>query len=246
METPSLPEHISKAGVKTRFDWYLMRKDEQINTAVQEYYFSRRMAYIEDRLNFDISLNEKLDILHEKNIIENKYFSYQIKTGIFKKMPSIEFLILNQKFSIFAYRHWWEKNSEKYNDIINDLAKVGYVRTEIYRKRLFNFNDVVILSIKLNAKKKTKTKSENRKRLHKYLKMMYPGNDYRCVFCGIALTKNTATLEHIHPNSHGGGWTIPNITISCDCCNNNRGTEDFYTYLARCRGTYPNVEKIAV
>lgn len=56
-----------------------------------------------------------------------------------------------------------------------------------------------------------------------------------CCFCGIPLTLETATLEHIIPISLGGTDGYHNLTISCQECNSDRGTIYFLDYyLFKC------------
>lgn len=52
----------------------------------------------------------------------------------------------------------------------------------------------------------------------------------RCVFCRSILSFGTATLEHKIPLSHGGGWDLSNLALSCYDCNQERGNLDFETF----------------
>jgi len=46
---------------------------------------------------------------------------------------------------------------------------------------------------------------------------------YTCQYCGIVLTKQQCTLDHVLPVSHGGKSTFENSTTSCGPCNANKG-----------------------
>ena len=56
-----------------------------------------------------------------------------------------------------------------------------------------------------------------------------------CCFCRRVLTPGIATLEHVVALSAGGGWELPNLRLSCEPCNSERGSEDFAAYRARVR-----------
>ena len=58
----------------------------------------------------------------------------------------------------------------------------------------------------------------------------------RCIYCGRKFTKTRkATFDHIQPVSAGGVTTALNGVAACYSCNNERGTEDYKTFLARKR-----------
>lgn len=48
-------------------------------------------------------------------------------------------------------------------------------------------------------------------------------DNYTCQYCGDAVNKKTATLDHILPTSHGGTSTWENTTTACGPCNANKG-----------------------
>lgn len=43
-----------------------------------------------------------------------------------------------------------------------------------------------------------------------------------CQYCGVSVTKNSATLDHVIPTSHGGRHTWDNCTTSCGPCNSKK------------------------
>lgn len=57
----------------------------------------------------------------------------------------------------------------------------------------------------------------------------------KCCFCHRPLTMATATLEHIVPLEAGVNWHITNLRISCDQCNQERGTQDFGQFREKVR-----------
>lgn len=44
--------------------------------------------------------------------------------------------------------------------------------------------------------------------------------------------KHSATVEHVTPQTFGGTDDPENLVASCYSCNNNRGTDDAYTFAA--------------
>jgi len=48
-------------------------------------------------------------------------------------------------------------------------------------------------------------------------------DEYECQYCGIEVSKRTATLDHVLPVSHGGKSTWENSTTSCGRCNSTKG-----------------------
>lgn len=56
----------------------------------------------------------------------------------------------------------------------------------------------------------------------------------RCVYCAAALEFDFATLDHVHPLSHGGTHVPGNVVLACARCNRLKGdllpTEFFARY----------------
>jgi len=50
-------------------------------------------------------------------------------------------------------------------------------------------------------------------------------DDYECVYCGCGLDLETATIDHIHPQSKGGATSWDNCAIACKKCNHTKGDE---------------------
>ena len=51
-----------------------------------------------------------------------------------------------------------------------------------------------------------------------------------CCHCSRLIPMDRATIEHIIPQSGGGGYEPTNITVACVKCNSRRGSIDFYEY----------------
>jgi 5-methylcytosine-specific restriction endonuclease McrA len=53
-----------------------------------------------------------------------------------------------------------------------------------------------------------------------------------CCFCKEYLELAEATLEHVIPFSHGGGNELDNLRLSCVDCNEARGVQEFWEFMA--------------
>jgi 5-methylcytosine-specific restriction endonuclease McrA len=58
----------------------------------------------------------------------------------------------------------------------------------------------------------------------RYSKMnVFLRDDFKCQYCGCEVTRRTATLDHVHPVSHGGRSTWENSSCACSKCNSAKG-----------------------
>ncbi len=48
---------------------------------------------------------------------------------------------------------------------------------------------------------------------------------YVCQYCGDSVSRNSATLDHVLPVSHGGKTTFENTVTACGPCNANKGND---------------------
>lgn len=70
--------------------------------------------------------------------------------------------------------------------------------------------------------KRTNKTSWTRKRVRRLMAR----DGTACWICGIELTIDTATLDHIIPRSKGGTFALHNLRLACSPCNNKRGNSD--------------------
>lgn len=75
--------------------------------------------------------------------------------------------------------------------------------------------------------KNAKIHKRNRKARPKILKL-YKG---KCFYCGLPLTKKTATVDHFIPLSKNGSIEIENLRPACKRCNELKGD----TVFSECR-----------
>lgn len=50
-------------------------------------------------------------------------------------------------------------------------------------------------------------------------------DDYECGFCGCSLDLDSATIDHVVPQSKGGETSWENCIIACKACNHEKGDE---------------------
>ena len=63
-----------------------------------------------------------------------------------------------------------------------------------------------------------------KKAMIRYSKMnVFLRDEFTCQYCGTDVTRRTATLDHVLPQSHGGKSTWENSTTSCGPCNSGKG-----------------------
>lgn len=74
--------------------------------------------------------------------------------------------------------------------------------------------------------------SKNSKRQRKIRQKVIDRDGYSCVFCERSLLLNEITLDHIVPKSKRGSCNATNLTVCCNECNNDRGSQDFFQYAA--------------
>lgn len=83
----------------------------------------------------------------------------------------------------------------------------------------------------------SRDKGRNSHQKRKLKEKLFGGRQYRpCCFCRRELTMSTSTLEHVVPLSLNGSWDKDNLRLSCNGCNNERGSEDFDKFRDKKRG----------
>lgn len=63
-------------------------------------------------------------------------------------------------------------------------------------------------------------------------------SDGCCYYCGLELTKQTSTYDHVVPRSRGGRSTVENLVLACSPCNNKKSNMSLDDYRER-RGGQP-------
>jgi 5-methylcytosine-specific restriction endonuclease McrA len=52
-----------------------------------------------------------------------------------------------------------------------------------------------------------------------------------CIYCGIHASKAKMQIDHVMPRSKGGTNSLNNLVLSCNACNQAKGSQDVQTYL---------------
>ncbi len=72
-----------------------------------------------------------------------------------------------------------------------------------------------------------------RKRHKKIREIVISRDGLICCYCDKPLTLQTATVDHIVPDSRKGTFNSTNLTVSCIECNNRRGNQPFFDFCKR-------------
>ena len=62
--------------------------------------------------------------------------------------------------------------------------------------------------------------------------------DCTCVYCGKTYDLSELTIDHVHPRSLGGGDN-GNVVAACRCCNQEKGSREWLSYLRDKHGFNP-------
>jgi 5-methylcytosine-specific restriction endonuclease McrA len=68
------------------------------------------------------------------------------------------------------------------------------------------------------GKKKKKSRSCKSRKIRSRLLQLDPS----CKYCGVELTLETSTLDHVIPRSKGGKTEGGNLVLACKTCNGNK------------------------
>ena len=64
----------------------------------------------------------------------------------------------------------------------------------------------------------------------------------QCVYCGETYELNELTLDHVIPRFNGGQTITRNLVPSCRKCNQNKGTNNWLTWMRQTFGINPSRE----
>ena len=84
-----------------------------------------------------------------------------------------------------------------------------------------HWKDAIEAATKIPNRRRTGTVT--RPTRNRQLKRKLLAKSSVCIWCGKALTLNTATLEHIIPLKRGGSNGMDNLGVACKRCNQTRG-----------------------
>ena len=55
--------------------------------------------------------------------------------------------------------------------------------------------------------------------------------DYTCIYCGKTYDLHELTLDHVHPRSLGGEDITSNVVPACACCNQEKGSLHWRSWM---------------
>lgn len=67
--------------------------------------------------------------------------------------------------------------------------------------------------------------------------------DCTCVYCGKSYDLSELTIDHVHPRSLGGKDN-GNVVAACQCCNQEKGSKEWKTFMRETFGVNELREKI--
>ena len=67
--------------------------------------------------------------------------------------------------------------------------------------------------------------------------------DCTCVYCGKTYELSKLTIDHVHPRSLGGG-DLRNLVAACQSCNQQKGSNNWLSYMRQTFGVNRLREKL--
>ena len=67
--------------------------------------------------------------------------------------------------------------------------------------------------------------------------------DNTCIYCGTTYEPKELTIDHVHPRSQGGN-DYKNVVPACRCCNRDKGSENWQTWMRATQGVNRLREKL--
>ncbi len=56
---------------------------------------------------------------------------------------------------------------------------------------------------------------------------------HRCHYCGVGLTIDTVTIDHMKPKSKGGHTNVKNLVAACLTCNRAKADRSYAMFRAK-------------
>ena len=140
-------------------------------------------------------------------------------------------MVLNQDYQLLNIATWMDAMTLLLEEKAHPLAH--------YDKMIRSPTDewqlpaVMVMNYYVRSKKKNRVFSAPSKR------NVFTRDDFTCQYCGVQVTMNTGTLDHVQPRSRGGRDAIDNVVCSCKTCNNlkdDRTPEEFYAWAKTAAG----------
>ncbi len=116
----------------------------------------------------------------------------------------------------------------------------NYKKCEIYRNKFKSKKDFVVVGLRYNGR-------NVRRRTSGWAKGFIKKNKgIRCIYCGVELTDDNVTADHIVPISKGGNNSQVNLVACCKSCNNERGNMNFKKFYLNKRNDNFKIKYIKI
>jgi len=86
-------------------------------------------------------------------------------------------------------------------------------------------------------------RQQKRNKEHRIRNQVIQRDGLICCYCNKNLNLNSVTMEHIVPVSRRGTFNTTNLTVSCFDCNNERGSQDFFSYCKKFNFSFKKLSK---
>lgn len=143
-------------------------------------------------------------------------------------------MVLNQDYQLLNVASWMDALCLVLEDKATPIAYYDDVVRSSYET--FQLPAVMVMNYYIHSKKKNKIFSAASKR------NVFVRDGFQCQYCGIPVTMNTGTLDHVIPTCRGGPNTISNVVCSCKACNNrkdNMTAEEYYAWAKKNKSVDP-------
>ena len=169
-----------------------------------------------------------LDCFREKNKAHQKeyYHSHKEQCQEYVNVPRIRDLTrkwyeLNKEYCKQKAREYYRDNTERCNESVrnwraNNPEKIKLLQARNRCRRRSALGDFSF--------------EEWKSKLNEY--------NYRCAYCGIELSLDTITIDHVIPLISGGTNYIENLVPSCIHCNCSKNSRTADEFLLSLRGSY--------
>lgn len=108
---------------------------------------------------------------------------------------------------------------------ISVILNKNYKSCEIYRKKYKSMKNIVVIGLRHNGKvikRRTNGFAKSYLENHRHAK---------CPYCGVKLTNENATADHIVPISQGSNNSQINLVVCCQKCNGDKGDMSLKKFL---------------
>ena len=149
-------------------------------------------------------------------------------------------MVLNQDYQLLDIANWTDALHLVLDDKATAIAHYDEVIHSAYNE--YQLPAVMVMNYYIRSKKKNKMFSAATKR------NVFVRDNFICMYCGIPVTLNSGTLDHVIPTCRGGPNVITNVVCSCKTCNNRKDdktAEEYYSWVKKTKAMDPENCKLS-